>query len=472
MNSTKLNQDCSWLCVLFLLLPMVAELAGAAIDKKKTTVLPPPTKKTTKQQTTTKRTTKTVQPQKTQSDQGGTGSHAGPNGYRPRPGDQTKDLQGGGKEYHNPQTGQTVTTNARGEVQRIEAPYGSSQNKIVISRGARGTRVVATGLPGAQVVSYGPNRGFVERSLPWRGYISRTYVIDGRSHATVYRQYTYHNVGYYRYVPRVYYNPQFYVWARAGWRGPVPYAWFGPGLPPAPWFSFYAGYFTPSTAYSSPDVWLTDYLLAENLRLAYENQQPPNPGPAPPPPGPQPGSGAITPEMKEAIANEVQQQVTQESTAAQLNASGAQTAGPIEAPPTALTQKFFVVSSNLDLTVGGQTCSLTPGDIIERRGKDVAQDGTVAIEVVNSKQGDCAADTEAALDLNQLQEMHNQFQEQIDSGLNQLANHQAKGLPAASAAGERKVAEGTADPVPDAQAQIKTQEDAAAQVQAQVGNGN
>lgn len=136
MNSTKLNQDCSWLCVLFLLLPMVAELAGAAIDKKKTTVLPPPTKKTTKQQTTTKRTTKTVQPQKTQSDQGGTGSHAGPNGYRPRPGDQTKDLQGGGKEYHNPQTGQTVTTNARGEVQRIEAPYGSSQNKIVISRGA------------------------------------------------------------------------------------------------------------------------------------------------------------------------------------------------------------------------------------------------------------------------------------------------------------------------------------------------
>lgn len=82
--------------------------------------------------------------------------------------------------------------------------------------------------------------------------------------------------------------------------------------------------------------------------------------------------------------------------------------------PPALNQRFFVVSSNLDLTTAaGQACSLTPGDIIHGTGKDVAPDGGVVVEVVSSKPGDCAAELGATVQLADLQEMHNQFREQL-----------------------------------------------------------
>jgi len=63
--------------------------------------------------------------------------------------------------------------------------------------------------------------------------------------------------------------------------------------------------------------------------------------------------------------------------------------------------------------------------------------------------------------------MHNQFREQLDSGLKMLADNQAKGLNP-PAAGARQVAEGTADPAPDAGAQLATQETDAAKLEAEV----
>ena len=201
--------------------------------------------------------------------------------YASRPGDQPKSLPGGRTEFHNA-NGQTVTTNARGEVHRIEVPRGlAGGNKMVVNRGPGGARLVETGRPGARVVSYGPHRGFVERTVAGRpGYISRTYVVGGRSYAHVYREYRYHGVAYYRYVPAVYYGPGFYGWAVTPWGASMRYAWFGLATP-APWFGLYAGYFTPYPTYASPDLWLTDYLIAENLRLAYESQQAGNGGSSP-----------------------------------------------------------------------------------------------------------------------------------------------------------------------------------------------
>jgi hypothetical protein len=342
---------------------------------------------------------------------------------------------------------------------------------MAINRGAHGERTVVTGRLGARVVSYGPHRGFVERTTARPGYISRTYVVGGRSYAHVYREYRYHHIPYYRYVPGVYYSRRFYAWAATGWGAPVRYAWFGLVTPPAPWFGFYAGYFTPEAAYASPDLWLTDYVVAENLRLAYENEQAAYAGQAPQPqPNPQPTAATLSPEMKALIADEVRQQLAAEEAAAvQPTSSSTQQPAPGgEQLPPALNQKFFVVSSNLDLTAAGQACSLTPGDIIQRRSKDVAQDGTVAVDVVSSKPGDCAADSATTVELVQLQEMHNQFREQIDSGLNMLADNQAKGLPNGPAAAPRQAAEGTADPAPDAESQLAAQETYAAQLEAQV----
>jgi hypothetical protein len=369
-----------------------------------------------------------------------------------------------------------VTTNARGEVRRIEAPRGLAGGKMVINRGPGGGRMVETGHPGARVVSYGSHRGFVERPMR-QGYISRTYVDGGRSYARVYRESRYRGVGYYDFVPAVYYGSGFYGWAVSPWGTPVRYGWGG-GIV-APWFGFYAGYFTPYQAYASPDQWLTDYLLAQNLRLAYENQQAGNADQAQPaPPNMQAAAAPVSPEIKALIADEVRQQLAAERAAAMQPASsssGQLTPGS-EQLPAALSQRFFVVASSLDITTAaGQACSLTPGDIIQRKGKDVTADGGVMVEVVSSKPGDCDADSGATVQLADLQEMHNQFREQLDSGLKMLADNQAKGLPNGPAASARPVAEGTADPVPDAQSQLVTQETDAAKLEAQVkpgGGGN
>jgi hypothetical protein len=310
----------------------------------------------------------------------------------------------------------------------------------------------------------------VERTVR-PGYISRTYVVGGRSYAHVYREYRYHGFAYYHYVPGVYYGPQFYAWALTPWGAPVGYAWGG-GIT-APWLGFYAGYFTPYGVYASPDLWLTDYLVAENLRLAYENQQAGNEGQAPPPPqNAQSSAPALSPEMKALVADEVRQQLAAEkASAVQPASSNSQQAPDTEQAPPALKQRFFVVSSNLDVTAAGQACSLTPGDILQRKSKDVAPDGTLAVDVVSSKPGDCAADSTTAVELGQLQEMHNQFREQIDSGLRMLADNQAKGLPNGPAAAPHYVAEGTADPAPDAASQLVAQEAGAAQLEAQVREG-
>jgi hypothetical protein len=368
-----------------------------------------------------------------------------------------------------------VTTNGRGQVQRIEVPRGPGGGSMVINRGPGGARMVQTGRPGARVVSYGPNRGFVERTVR-PGYISRTYVMGGHSYVHVYRSYSYHGFSYYHYIPSFYYGPRFYGWAVTPWAFPVRYAWFGIGMP-APWFGYYRGYFAPYPVYASPDLWLTDYLLAEDLRLAYENQQAAYAGQAPPPPPPadvQPDAAALSPEVKALIADEVRQQLAEERAAAQQPSAfnPGQPAPASDQVPPALTQRFFVVSSNLDITTAtGQTCSLTPGDVIERKAKTVGADGGVAVDVVTSKPGDCATDAGASVQLADLQDMHNQFREKIDSGLKMVADNQAKGLPGSPAPDARPVPDGTAPPDPDAATQLAAQDSDAAKVEAQVAQG-
>jgi hypothetical protein len=237
----------------------------------------------------------------------------------------------------------------------------------------------------------------------------------------------------------------------------VPYAWFAFGRP-AHWFRFYAGYFAPYPVYASPDLWLTDYLVAENLRRAYASQQ----------------AGAqleavesyqasdpvLTPTIKGLIAEEIRNQLAAEQTEAmQAAAPSAVETADSEQTPSAFSQRYFVVSSNLDLTAAGQECSLTPGDVIQRIGTDVSSDGTVSAMVIGSKLGNCAANSWVDVEVADLQEMQNQFREQIDAGLKMMAQNQAKGLPAAPEADARTV--DTAAPAEHAAQQLAEQESAA-----------
>jgi hypothetical protein len=381
--------------------------------------------------------------------------------YHPGAGEITKDGPGGRKVYVDPKFNRTVTTDARGEIRRIEAPHGFVGKKIIIDRNPRGGREVVIGGVGDRVVSYGDRRGFVERPLR-EGYVSRTYVSGGRSYARVYRRYDYRGIAYYSYVPGVYYAPAFYRWLAGPWGAGVAYGWGGMANP---WFGFYAAYFTPYPTYASAGSWLTDYLLAENLKTAYQNQQRAGSAPVPTPAAYAAGS-SITPDTKAMIAEEVLQQVAIEQVAS-LQPANANWGPAAEAIPPALTAKFFIVSANLDVTAGGQACALTPGDVIQRKASTVATDGAVAVEVVSSKPGDCAANSLTGVEFAGLQEMQNQLRESVDSGLQMLAGGQVRGV-IPPAAGARTAAEGVAQPGADAISLLAAQEVEASRQEIQV----
>ena len=305
---------------------------------------------------------------------------------------------------------------AQDPARRITASPGAHNVRVTESRRADGTRLVTAGR----------SRGYIEHPIAARpGYVARTYVAGGRSFVRVYRAYSFHGFAYYRFVPAVYYSPVFYQWVFNPWPAPIYFAW---GWNAAPWYGYYGFYFTPAPIYPTPALWLTDYLLAENLKQAYENQQ--QSGELPPS-MPEGQAVALSPEVKQAIAEEVRQQLVAEQAVAAGGATKdpSQT-GSAEAAPPALdpTQRIFVVSTNVSVqSVGGQVCALTPGDIILRTADTVGVDGKVGVSVLSSKPGDCAINASSTVDVAMLQEMHNQFREQIDSGLSILAANQGKG---------------------------------------------
>jgi len=337
---------------------------------------------------------------------------------------------------------------------------GTDGSRMVVDRGSHGERrVESVRRDGARVVTAG-RQGFVERPIR-PGYVSRTYVSGGRTQVRVYRSYTSGRFHYFGYIPGVYYQPAFYGWAYHPWRSSALYAW---GWGRAPWF--YGGYFAPAPFYPSASLWLADYLLAADLRLAYENQMADGEGGQPA----QGYSAALTPEVKQLIADEVQEELAAEQAAAAQPASLPTAA---DAPPPALDPKFrlFVVSTVLNLNAGddGQTCALTPGDTIERTADYLTADGQVPIRVRSSKGGDCPADFATALDLSVLQDMYNAFREQIAAGMEKLAASQGQGgLPAGPAADPRQVAAGQAPAAADAQSLLAQQAQEADQTEAEV----
>ncbi|MFI5112429.1 MAG: hypothetical protein ACHP9S_06375, partial [Terriglobales bacterium] len=206
----------------------------------------------------------------------------------------------------------------------------------------------------------------MERSYA-RGYRMRTYYEHGRYRAVVYRPYRWGGRQYYGYAPSYYYRPGYYGWAYNPWAAPVYYRW---GWAGDPWYSNYGYYFAPAPFYPGANLWLTDYILAENLRMAYEAQQ--TDGAAPPAPrvaGTSPNEVQLTPEVKQMIAQEVQEQLAAEKAASTRTSPAGSAATSKDEMPPALDpgHTVFVVASNLDVaTPDGNECELTPGDVISR----------------------------------------------------------------------------------------------------------
>lgn len=284
---------------------------------------------------------------------------------------------------------------------------------------------------GGRVMVAGRGRGFYERAYFNRGthrYIQRTYVWGGRRYAYAYRTYYWNGRPYYRYAPAVYYRPAFYVWAYRPWPGPVAYAW---GWGPAPWYGYYGYYFAPAPVYPTASLWVTDYVMAENLRLAYDAQVQDGEQPGPP----QAANGSVlTPEVKQAIAQEVQEQLQAEQQAAAAPGGPSPTDSDNQAPPAlSPTQKTFIVGAALDVTAAdGTECHLSQGDVIYRTTDPSAGGTTVNVLVQGSQKGDCEMGSTAVVEVADLQELHNEFCEQVDAAIQKLAKEQGQaGLPAA-----------------------------------------
>ncbi|HEV2352241.1 MAG TPA: hypothetical protein VG028_20600 [Terriglobia bacterium] len=338
------------------------------------------------------------------------------------------------------------------------------QRGITIDRHLHGDQRIITEKPDhTRVVSTGPSRGYVERPFNRNGqaYVQRTYVAGGVSYTSVYRTYQYQQVTIVQYVPAVYYPPGFYGWAYDPWGPRVVYAW---GWNQDPWYGQYGYYFTPEPVYPSASLWLTDFLLAANLKLAYENQNADNSDQTPPAPSDKGApSASITPEMKQAIAAEVQREIQQEKaeTTNPVTPSDTEKGPPPPnqtAVPPALdpNQRVFIVSTNLDATNLDPPCELTPGDIITRIDDKPSDGNNVRVMVMNTKPADCRPGSMPSIQISDLQEMHNSFRQQIDHGLGTLAQNQGKdGLPAAPDATPNPVA--TSPLPPDSPMAVKTQ---------------
>ncbi len=370
--------------------------------------------------------------------------------------------------------GQEAHFGNRGQLREVH----DQRRGMRVERGFRaGDRRVVTERNGRRLVSTGPRRGYMER--PYyrdhygHAYVQRTYWVHGHAYAYAYRDHFYGNRHYYWYAPRYYYHPGFYGWAYHPWAAPVYYNW-GWG-PTAPWF--YGGYFAPAPFYPTASLWLTDYLLAENLKVAYENQQvgqETEPQPAgeqvPPPEG---GGGAsaaaqLTPDqIRQMVDVEVQRQLHAEQSEAQ---SPQVRAASDQTPPPALdpAQSIFVVSSNLGVsTAEGQECELTPGDVLSRIDDKPGDDNKVTVRVTSAKANDCSVGLKPGVEVSDLQEMGNSFRQQLDAGLDALAkNAGTGGLPKAP---DTQTTDGQ-QPMPDksVDTQLNDQQKEATQLEAEV----
>jgi len=385
--------------------------------------------------------------------------------------------------------GRTATFRPDGRVRSYHA------NGMQVNHWQRGGRTIVTERPDRTVlVSTGRNRGYVQRTVMVRNrtYVQRTYMVNNVTYVRVYRPYYFRGATYYRYEPVYRYHPVFYGWAYNPWPGPVRYRWSWYN---DPWYGYYGPYFAPYPVYPSASFWLTDFLLSETLRLAYQAHQEAAANEAAEQErydssaGPSPAGGSayatqLTPEVKQAIAEEVKQQLDAEKAAAMNAQPGDQPTAAATAPPGAEpiaatpsevppalnpAQRVFIVSRNFDVDDGGQGCSLSPGDVITRLTDTPDENQNVKASVLSSQKADCAAGSTVGVSVEDLQEMHNQFHERIDSGLKQLAENQGQGgLPAAPDTRTSFTEVAAPQPDPNVAADLQSQQQQADLTEAQV----
>jgi hypothetical protein len=337
-----------------------------------------------------------------------------------------------GSSEHVTKSGSAVRTRANGKVSDV---HDAKRGMDVHNNLGGGRRVSVQRRDGSRVSAERGRAGYVERGYHFHGhdFARRSYFYHGHEYNAYYRGWGYRGLMLNVYAPGFYFAPGFYGWAYNPWAAPIAFGWgWGVGNP---WFGFYGGYFQPYPVYPSAAFWLTDYIISQDLAAAYAaHQEAQEEAGAPPPAG---GAPALTPEVKQMIADEVRNQLALENQEAQQNAAN-QDVDPGSSGIARLLSDghphVFVAGGNLDVTdASGQECVVSDGDTLQLRDAPPA-DATSANLVVLSSKGnpECQISLTVQVQLTDLQEMQNHMRQTIDQGLKDLQTKQGTGgLPAA-----------------------------------------
>jgi hypothetical protein len=333
----------------------------------------------------------------------------------------------GKPEVFRSRTGSEIHYSRDGRVHEVHA-----RNMTIVHNSFGTRRVFVERVDHSRVVVYRSGFGYVQRPFYYRGseFAGRTYYWNGRPYALYYQRYPYGGTFLFGYRPYWYYRPAFYGWAYNPWGVPIRYNW---GWYGNPWYGYYGYYYRPYAVYPSASFWLTDYLLSLSLQQAYLAQANQTAVYAAPSVG---GEVALTPEVKDAIAQEVRNQISLENAESQTVTSGGNVDINSSGLPRMLAEasasnpRIFVVSGPLEVTdSGGQEWSLTEGDVLRLSSPAPANSTSAYLQVFASKNGECPRGTTVSVGLADLQEMQNHMRASIDQGLKDLQAHQG-GLPA------------------------------------------
>jgi hypothetical protein len=295
---------------------------------------------------------------------------------------------------------------------------------------------------GSRMVSERGRRGYVQRGYSYHGhdYARRSYYYHGHEYNRYYRGYGFRGLSLNIYSPGVYYGSGFYGWAYNPWAAPIAFGW---GWGGNPWYGYYGGYFQPYPVYPSASYWLTDYIISQDLQTAYAAHQ--EAGEVDGAPSAAGGPPALTPDVKQQIADEVKNQLALE------NAEATQTAQHQDVDPassgiariladvSAGRAHVFVAGSALDVTdPNGQECALSDGDVLLLQAPPAGDATTADLVILASKGGqECPKSSTVTVQMTDLQEMQNHMRETIDQGLQDLQAKQGKGgLPPAPASAQ------------------------------------
>jgi hypothetical protein len=357
--------------------------------------------------------------------------------------------------------------------------------------------------------------GVVEHPIK-SGYLSRTYVQGGRVlYARVYRQNTFQRFGhafsYERLVPAIGFGTAYYTWAARPWATPVNYRWQWDA---EPWHRAYGGDFTPYPSYTSLDEWLTDYVIAQSLKNAYESwqaenaseSQPVTGGTSPatgerpywesssdadrrpyweepddgrqpyweeptakdtqaPPKSPKTHNSAPHPrtgpqnrppaeDSPPALSGDIKAELNAQIKQQLVERQGGATASDTEDLPDSLKPGHILFRVNTPLDVpsngSGQYCSLKANDYIARTG-EMDENGMVPVKVKLGGKSDCAIGLATNVSVNDLEAMESEQQQALtDALLAASKNMGGGGLPQAPATTPMLLAAGQTSPAPDA----------------------